>query len=45
MLTDSELLAANNLEPPAAVRLLEDFVDEVPLTVREGRDVLSEWLE
>jgi cobalt/nickel transport system ATP-binding protein len=37
VLTDAALLAANDLRPPAAVRLFDGIDGEVPLTIEEGR--------
>jgi cobalt/nickel transport system ATP-binding protein len=45
VLTDAALLAANDLRPPAAVRLFEDIDGEVPLTIEEGRKRLLDRAE
>lgn len=41
VLTDATLLRANDLEPPAIVRLFDGLTDEIPLTVEEGRELLN----
>jgi cobalt/nickel transport system ATP-binding protein len=45
VLTDAALLAANNLRPPAAVRLFDGIDGEVPLTIEEGRKRLFDRAE
>jgi cobalt/nickel transport system ATP-binding protein len=45
ILTDADLLAANDLRPPAVVRLFDGIVEDVPLTVAEGRQRLEDEAE
>ncbi len=44
VLTDADLLEASGLQPPPTVRLFDGVVADPPLTVEEGRDLLSERL-
>lgn len=45
VLTDRETLAAHGLGPPATVRLFDGLLDDPPLTVTAGRDVLEDALD
>lgn len=42
VLTDADVLAAHGLAPPPAVRLLDELVDNPPLTIDRARERLEE---
>lgn len=45
LMTDASLLADNGLRPPAVVRLFDGFAEDVPLTVEEGQEFLTDRTE